>query len=638
VLYISELIAKIGSNSGLGGQVQKHHDCVISRCITLIRIITLCSVLSVLNLYYASAAPARTSKLSRITHSSNDIVTVSSPSNGALLTSGFTVNATSQPSIAGATIQGMILWLDGVQYGPIIQGNTLSVQVTTAAAAHTFGVSAWDTSGATGFSPTYSITVEASPTQPPSSTTGTSPSQPPSSTSGTSQSSTSSVSYYVAPSGDDSNPGTLSAPWLTIQHAMNNATPGSTVNIQGGTYHERLSLNVSGTAGNYITFQPYGFNIPNGGCGGYTGVTCGGDQVVLDYSYLGTVTDGIPLVQISAQDYVRIQGLTFQNLTCNGAMQQGVRIDSNSSYIEFNYNRFLNDKNIYPYSDGAAALLLFRIWPSKFVTVNSNEFGNIHTVMSEVLSVGDGATNTLFENNYIHDTDGIAISSWNGANNFSFIGNKTEYIGIRRDGSVWYNNPAVAIYSDGGYAGTIKGNIVSHAGTGYEALSEPGQPDTHDITISDNIAEHCISAGIVIGTWYSSVSGSTIYNLNVFNNTFYNNQVGVAILPMTSATVTWENNIFANNQVNYYNSLNWNPGNSGYNLYFGSNVGPGSNNVTSDPQFSNAAEGNFSLLSTSAAINAGDPNTAQSVVGLLDVAENPRIQGGRIDIGAHETR
>jgi hypothetical protein len=419
---------------------------------------------------------------------------------------------------------------------------------------------------------------------------------------------------------------------------MDSATPGSTVNIQAGTYHERLSLNVSGTAGNYITFQPYGFNVPNGGCAGYTGVTCGGDQVILDYAYLGTVTDGTPLLQISAQNYVRIQGLTFQNLTCNGAMQQGIRIDSNSSYIEFNQNRFLNNKNIYPASDGAAALLFFRLWPSNFITVNSNEFGNINTVMSEVLSVGDGATNTLFENNYVHDTDGIAISSWNGANNFSFIGNKTEYTGIRRDGSIWYNNPAVAIYSDGGYSGTIRGNMVSHAGTGYEALSEPGQPNTHDITFSDNIAFNCVNSGIVIGTWYSTTDGSSVYNVNVYNNTFYNNQVGVAILPMTSSTVTWENNIFANNQVNYYNSLNWNPGNTGYNLYSGSNVGPGSSNVTSDPQFANVGAENFSLQSTSPAINAGDPNTPQGAVGPLDDAGNSRIQGGRIDIGAYESR
>lgn len=616
--------------------MQQHQYRVVLCSIVSAKIIVLCAVLSILNLWDAPAARATGGKSAKITQTSNDVITVSSPANGVTVSPVFTVIASSRPSVSGATIEGMIVWLDGVEYGPIIRSNTVSVAVTANPGAHVFSVSAWDTSGAVGFSPNYSILVKASSSQ--GSTAQTSPNQTSPTQTSPSQTSTASVSYYVAPNGSDSNPGTLSAPWLTIQEAMNSATPGSIVNIRAGTYHERLSLDVSGTAGNYITFQPYGFNVPSGGCGGYTGITCGGDSVILDYAYLGTVTDGIPLLQVSARNYVRIQGLTFQNFTCNGAMQQGIRIDSNSSYIEFNQNRFLNDKNIYSSFDGTAALLFFRIWQSNYVTVNSNEFGNINTVMSEVLTVNDGATNTLVQNNYVHDTDGIAISTWSGANNFSFVGNRTEYIGIRRDGTVWYNNPAVAIYNDGGYSGTIERNMVSYAGVGYESLAEPGQPDAHDITISDNIAENCVSAGIVIGTWYSTTSGSSIYNLNVYNNTFYSNTVGVQILPMTSATVAWENNIFANNTTNYYNPLDWNPGKTGYNLYYGSNAGPGSNNVTSNPLFTNAAAGNFSLQSTSPAINAGDPNTAPSVVGALDYAGNARIQGGTIDIGAYEMR
>jgi hypothetical protein len=40
-------------------------------------------------------------------------------------------------------------------------------------------------------------------------------------------------SYYVAKNGVDTNPGTLQQPWLTIQHAANVATPGSTAEAKG---------------------------------------------------------------------------------------------------------------------------------------------------------------------------------------------------------------------------------------------------------------------------------------------------------------------------------------------------------------------------------------------------------------------
>jgi len=449
--------------------------------------------------------------------------------------------------------------------------------------------------------------------------------------------------FYVATTGSDSNNGTsTSAPWRTIQKAMNSATPSSTVNIMAGTYHERPALGVSGTSGNYITFQPYGFSVPVGGCGGYSGVVCGGDQVILDYTYLGTNTSTTPFFLISGKSYIRVQGLTFQNFTCTGAMQQGLRIDNGSSYVEFNYNKFLNLRNIYPVKDGTAALLAIYVWgPAHDVIFKGNEMGTIWTNMSEVFTF-TGSSNGLFQDNYVHDTDQLGPSTYNGANNITFRHNKLEYISIKRDGTAWFNNPSTAIYADSGYSIIIERNFVNHAGVGFEALSEPGQPATHDVTIRNNVVENC-QRGIVLGTWYSYTDGSSVFRIDVFNNTFYGNDVALVVRPMVSSTVAWENNIFANNIAAYVNTLNWNPGNVDYNLYsgdlyFGGGTGPGVHVLTSDPLFVNASAGNFSLQSTSPAINAGDPSTSATVVGAVDLAGNLRIQGGRIDIGAYEAR
>jgi hypothetical protein len=442
--------------------------------------------------------------------------------------------------------------------------------------------------------------------------------------------------FYVATTGDDSNPGTLSQPWRTIQKAMNSATPGSTVNIRGGTYRERLVLNVSGSAGNYITFQPYGFSgAPS--CGGYTGLACGGEQVLLDYAYLGTNTSTTPLFHITGKSYIRVQGLTFQNLTCTGPMQQLLRIDGASSFVEFRHNRFLNNRNIYPYFDWTSALLHIRVWsPSNNITFYGNEIGNIRSNASEALTfTGPGATAIRIERNWIRDTDGIAIDLLNGANNYVVRANKLEYIGKLRDGTWSYGRQHPAIYNDGGSRGIIEGNIVLDSGYAFQALSEPGLPTTYDVTFRNNVAVRC-HTGILLGTWYSSTDGSTVRDIKVFNNTFYGNAVGVLVRPMVSSTVVWRNNIFASNGTNYANPLGWNPGTAAHNLYSGGNVGPGWSNVTADPQFTSVGALDFRLRSTSPAVNAGDPDATTTQVGTVDRAGDPRIRGGRVDIGAHE--
>ena len=42
--------------------------------------------------------------------------------------------------------------------------------------------------------------------------------------------------YYVATTGNDSNAGTMAAPFATLQKAINTAAGGDTVWIRGGTY------------------------------------------------------------------------------------------------------------------------------------------------------------------------------------------------------------------------------------------------------------------------------------------------------------------------------------------------------------------------------------------------------------------
>ena len=64
--------------------------------------------------------------------------------------------------------------------------------------------------------------------------------------------------YYVSPTGSDSNPGSLSNPFKTIQKAADNVEAGDVVNIMGGAYHEQVYLdNVDGSEGMPIIFKSY---------------------------------------------------------------------------------------------------------------------------------------------------------------------------------------------------------------------------------------------------------------------------------------------------------------------------------------------------------------------------------------------
>lgn len=80
----------------------------------------------------------------------------------------------------------------------------------------------------------------------------------------------SAATYYVATTGSDSNPGTLAAPFLTLQQGVNRAVAGDTVIVRDGTYghvnsvtggdsssneYAPVVLYNSGTAGAWITIK-----------------------------------------------------------------------------------------------------------------------------------------------------------------------------------------------------------------------------------------------------------------------------------------------------------------------------------------------------------------------------------------------
>jgi len=70
----------------------------------------------------------------------------------------------------------------------------------------------------------------------------------------TSSSVSAATHYYVDVNGSDSNPGTSSLPWRTIQKAANTMVGGDTVHVRAGTFNERVQVTRSGSSGAPVTY------------------------------------------------------------------------------------------------------------------------------------------------------------------------------------------------------------------------------------------------------------------------------------------------------------------------------------------------------------------------------------------------
>lgn len=114
------------------------------------------------------------------------------------------------------------------------------------------------------------------------------------------------TTYYVSPTGSDSNPGTLASPFKTVAKLSVTLRAGDIAYLRGGTYTSTagngagvhfLIENLTGSAANPIRIWAYP-----------------GETPVFDLSNI-TPTNGYPFaMMISYCNYVHIKGLTIKNL------------------------------------------------------------------------------------------------------------------------------------------------------------------------------------------------------------------------------------------------------------------------------------------------------------------------------------
>lgn len=61
--------------------------------------------------------------------------------------------------------------------------------------------------------------------------------------------------YHVGPGGSNSNPGTATAPWQTVQYGVDMLHSGDMLRLQPGTYHESVNLNGLGNPASLVRLQ-----------------------------------------------------------------------------------------------------------------------------------------------------------------------------------------------------------------------------------------------------------------------------------------------------------------------------------------------------------------------------------------------
>ena len=481
------------------------------------------------------------------------------------------------------------------------------------------------------------------------------------------------TSFYVSTTGNDSNPGTQSAPWRTVQHAADTARAGSTVNVRGGVYEELVSINASGNATDgFITFRSYP-----------------GETAVMDAGHL-TPSGRSGVLTIENKSYVRIEGFEIRNLRTAehrlvplgiSVMGAGSHIDllkNNVHHIEQNFDgrdapgRGGNGFGIAIYGTDAKT-------PITDLIIDGNEVHHLKTGSSESLVVNGNVTNFRITHNVVHDNNNIGIDvigfertapnpAVDQARDGVVSGNLVYNITSRGNPAYGNDESSDGIYVDGGTRILIEQNVIHDVDFGIELASEHQNHSTSYIIARNNLIYHCHTAGVSIGG-YAPERGRTDHS-TVVNNTLYENDTSGTGSGEFQMQWNMADNIFTNNIVyagprclftltRSHVDKDQPPAVIDHNLYYCASgamastwaeasatvtgfdkyvqsTGNDSHSRFLDPHFVDAAAKNFHLQPDSPALAAG--TTDGLPVGELDLESSARVKSGSIDIGCYQRK
>lgn len=329
------------------------------------------------------------------------------------------------------------------------------------------------------------------------------------------------VAYYVSTTGNDSNPGTSSAPFKTFAKAASMLGAGGTLYINAGTYNEQLKVSTSGADGAWITIKPVSGAVV------IDLMNTASPVVVLQGSYIAIENMEI---KGSSDTCVRLAGnnLRASNLTVHNCRTHGILASGKNIEIAGN--------TVYGTS-----------------MVNQARSGTVG--WGSGIKVEIGGQNVLIHDNVVYHNYGEGIASTRGS------------IVTIRNNNV-YDNFSVNLYVDNSIYVWVEKNLVTcHANSGFERNGSPAAgialgEEFYDgwgaqldhVTVANNIVAYC-KQGVYYYGAETSISGGGLKNSTIAYNTIWSTTdtaLGVMYASGQVGTLIANNIIWqANNKLAY---------------------------------------------------------------------------------------
>lgn len=373
--------------------------------------------------------------------------------------------------------------------------------------------------------------------------------------------------YYVSPTGNNANPGTLAQPWHTLTYAVTKLKAGDTLYARAGVYAETVWVGNSGTAASPITITAYP-----------------GESPIIDGATL-TVANWKSLLALQGS-YITASGFELRNMNLDGAVLGGYGVNmpgTNDTISSMNIHdiwsegvsaqgdySIVQDSKIWRVAQGNCRLsssascgITATLYGSALFNPTSNPWPGCVSAKS---TVGGGGIihNATIQRNVVHDCWGEGISTFN-AN------------GTTIQDNVIYDNWAQNLFVDNASNVLVQRNIVYNTPNNYvqansaftlaeDLAGAPPSPlplASHNTVINNFVynARFCafcwtlmsgsglnnvlIANNTIINSDFATGSGGT-YNITNTNSTIANNIVSGGNVTVPSATgLSFSNNLWA---------------------------------------------------------------------------------------------